>query len=140
MRYVFISVIVIANVMYHLSQKSIPQTINPIVSIIVSYFVAIIISLIILVFYPSKQVLGDSLKNVNWASIIVGCSIVGVELGFFLAYRSGWNISRGAVISNVAVSIILIPIGICFFNEQLSAANVTGIALCILGMILIVWK
>jgi len=39
----------------------------------------------------------------NWTSFALAFAIAGVEIGFLLAYRAGWNISLGAIASNVAI-------------------------------------
>ncbi len=135
--YVAISLTIISNVFYHIFQKSIPDNINPIISLIITYITAIILSLAILPFYPDKLDCVNSIKNLNWASIALGVAIVGLEMGFLLAYRVGWNISIAAVFSNVAVAIVLIPMGLLFFKEHLSIGNVIGICFCIIGLILI---
>ena len=61
----------------------------------------------------------------------------GIELGFLLAYRAGWKISVAAVATNVAVTAVLIPIGIVIFKDQLSLRKVVGLILCILGLVLV---
>jgi uncharacterized membrane protein len=57
-----------------------------------------------------------------------------------LAYRAGWNISIGSLVVSVAVAILLIPTGLLFYREHLSAANVTGIVLCLAGLVLVMLK
>jgi drug/metabolite transporter (DMT)-like permease len=128
---------VLSNLLYHLSQKAIPRSVNPMVSILATYATAIVLSSIVLLFYPSPMGIAESLKKLNWSSVGVGVAIVGVEIGFLLAYRAGWNISLGAVASNVAVTILLVPVGIAAFHESLSARNSVGIALCVVGLLLI---
>jgi drug/metabolite transporter (DMT)-like permease len=55
-----------------------------------------------------------------------------------LAYRSGWRISLTAVATNVAATIILIPVGLLVFKENLSLRNVVGVLFCLLGLALVV--
>jgi uncharacterized membrane protein len=59
-------------------------------------------------------------------------------LGFLLAYRSGWRISVAAVATNVAVTLLLVPIGIMVFKDHLSLRNVLGLIFCVLGLVLVV--
>jgi hypothetical protein len=54
-----------------------------------------------------------------------------------MAYRAGWKISLGALVANIALSLILIPIGIMFFEEGFGFNKVLGSAFCIIGLILI---
>jgi multidrug transporter EmrE-like cation transporter len=44
----------------------------------------------------------------------------------------------GAAVSNVAVALLLLPLGVVLFREQLTAANVVGIVFCLTGLVLIV--
>ncbi len=127
---------VFANVLYHLFQKSIASQVNPFVSLIATYFTAIIFSVSCLPFYLKGQNILASFKELNWASYALGIALVGLELGFLLAYRSGWDLNRAALFSNVAVTLVLIPIGAAFFRENLSIVNTIGIGLSVLGLIL----
>jgi len=54
-----------------------------------------------------------------------------------VAYRVGWKISLAPILSSVAVSLLLIPVGLLAFHEKLSVANLVGIAFCIAGLILV---
>ena len=78
-----------------------------------------------------------SFRNVNWASYAVGVSIVGVELAVLLAYRVGWKISLASVVGSVTTALLLVAVGLLFFNEHLSPKNVAGIAFCLVGLALI---
>ena len=62
--------------------------------------------------------------------------ILGIEIGFLLAYRAGWQISILAVVVNVAATLLLIPVGLIFFGEKLAPINIVGIFLAIIGLIL----
>jgi drug/metabolite transporter (DMT)-like permease len=138
--YLAILLVVISNVFYQVSQKLTPHDVNPILSIITAYFTAIIFSIILLPFYPLKDGLVNSLKKMNWASFTLGITIVGIELGFLLAYRAGWNISLAQLFSTALITLMLIPIGVLFFHEKLTLINMLGILLCFGGFILISYK
>ncbi len=132
-----IAIAVCGNLLYHVSQKSIPSSAPPLLSLLVTYTVAFAGTLMLLPFAKESGSLADGLSRLNWASAGVGIAIVGVELGFLLAYRAGWNVSAGSVAVNVAVGLLLIPVGVLLFREKLSAVNVAGIALCIMGLLLV---
>jgi multidrug transporter EmrE-like cation transporter len=70
----------------------------------------------------------------------LGFAVVGLEIGFLLAYRAGWNISLAGLYANVIVALILIPIGIVFFKDQISVTKAVGIVLSIAGIIFISLK
>lgn len=123
---------------YHLAQKSIPKEMNPFYGIIIAYLVGIVVCTVGLFAYPGKKSFADSVRDSNWAVVLVGAAAATIEIGFMLAYRAGWRISVAAVATNVAVTALLIPIGIVIFKDQLSLRNVLGLVFCILGLILVV--
>jgi drug/metabolite transporter (DMT)-like permease len=128
-----------ATTLYHVAQKSVSPQVNPMLSVTVNYVTALIVSLLILPFYPGNSLRG-SWKNLNWASVTVGVAIVGIELGFVVAYRAGWRISVASLIANVSTALLLVGIGLLFFREHLSGRNAAGIILCIAGLGLVVYR
>lgn len=140
MFYAAIALTVVSNVLYHLFLKVTPSQVNPMLSLMVVYLVAALVSLGLLPFFPLQETFLTELRRVNWASIGVGAAIVGLELGFLLAYRLGWNISLAGLVSNVAVGAVLLPVGLLLFRERLTAVQVVGIVVCAAGLILVNWR
>ena len=123
---------------YHLGQKSIPKGINPFYAMIIAYVAGIILLAVCAVTFPGNKSLVSSLKESNWAVLLVGAGAACIEVGFLLAYRFGWRISVAAVATNVAVTLMLVPIGIVIFKDHLSLRNVLGLIFCVLGLVLVV--
>ena len=132
-----LAVIVVSNVIYHVGQKSIPGGTHPILSVLVTYAVAIVATLLLLPFFPLKGSLGQGLRQLRWPTYLVGLSIVGIEVGFLLAYRAGWRIGVASTTVAAALVVVLIPLGIAFYGERLSGANVAGLLLCVAGLVLV---
>ena len=128
------------NLLYHLSQKSMPKAVNPLFVITIAYVVGIIACLLYSLAYPNDKSFMDTLRESNWAVYAMGVGAVVIEVGFLLAYRAGWNISTAAVACSTAVTLVLIPIGVLVFKEHLSVRNVVGLLLCMLGLILVAKK
>lgn len=137
MVYGAIALTVLSNVLYHIFQKVIPGTVNPLLSLAVTYLVAAIATLLLLPLFPMQGTLGAEVRKLNWASVGLGAVIVGLELGFLLAYRSGWNISLASLVANTTVALLLIPVGLLLFKEELSAVNILGIVLALAGLVLV---
>ena len=136
--YVFsIVLIVVSNVLYNVSQKSTPHNVNPFSALLVTYVTAAIITVIAALFYKSDKGFIQSFSELNWTSIALGVAIVGLEFGFLLAYRAGWNISVGSLVANIILALILIPIGVIFYKEGFELYKMVGVALCIVGLIII---
>lgn len=131
---------VASNIGYHIFLKLTPANANPMLSLAVAYATAMTASIAIYPFYSGESGLRQALGELNWTSIALGISIVGLEVGFLLAYRLGWQISLAGLISNSAVALLLIPIGLLFFKDTVSPINVIGIVFCFIGLLLVNWK
>ena len=128
---------VVANVGYHFCQKAISSNANPLISLFFTYLSGMLITLVCIpLFYPGLQI-GSAVRQLNWATFALGFAIVGLELGFLLAYRAGWNLSLGALYSNVMVTVVLLPIGVLVFKETLTGRHWVGLALALSGLILL---
>ncbi len=136
--YVFsIAMIVTSNVVYHIAQKSTPEKANPFAALLVTYLTASIVTAIALLVSRTDEGFFQSFEKLNWISLILGVSIVGLEFGFLMAYRSGWNISLGSLVANSAVAVALIPVGIILYQEGFELNKIIGAALCIAGLVII---
>jgi drug/metabolite transporter (DMT)-like permease len=132
-----IALLVSANVAYHVCQKMIPSQANPVVSVIITFMVATVASLALLpVFLPDVSVVAE-LRKLNWASAILGLTIIGIEIGFLLLYRSGMQISLASIFVNAMVALSLVPVGILMFKDRLLATDMVGIGLLLAGIYLI---
>jgi drug/metabolite transporter (DMT)-like permease len=140
MYYITIIVAIFSSAAYHIVQKATPVQVNPILTLIGTYIIAIAICIGLFPFFPLKMDFPSEIKQLNWTSIGLAISIVGLEVGYILAYRAGWNVSFGAVVANVAVALLLIPVGLIFFKEKIAPVNYVGIIICILGLIMVNWK
>jgi hypothetical protein len=112
-----IILMIVGTTTYHIAQKSVPTQVNPVFSLVINYFTALLGTLLLIPLYPSRTAGPWSMKGINWASAAVGVSIVGVELAVLLAYRIGWRVSLLSVIGNSASALLLVGIGLLFFRS-----------------------
>ena len=129
---------VVGMLFYHLSQKFIPKEINPFFATIIAYAMGIVVCVVCGLTFPGNKSFVSSIKQSNWAVFVLGAAAASIEVGFLLAYRAGWRISVAAVATNVAVTAMLIPIGIIVFKDHLSVRNILGLVFCVLGLVLVV--
>ena len=127
--YFSITLAICSSALYHFVAKSTPANVNFTVSLLITYGVAFIVTLFTFVFFPVQDGMTVELKKLNWASIGLAIAIVGIEFGFLLVYRSGWNLGIAAVLTNVIASLILVPVAILIFKDKISWVNVTGIVI-----------
>jgi multidrug transporter EmrE-like cation transporter len=138
--YFSITLAIASSALYHFSAKSTPANVNFPVSLVVTYFVALGITFLTAFFFPTTIGIMAELKQLNWASFLLAIAIVGIEFGFLLVYRSGWNLGIAAVLVNVVASLILVPVAIFVFKDKISLVNVIGILVCLVGLVMLNWK
>jgi predicted permease len=130
-----IALTIAGNIAYHLLNKSVAPAAHPFASLVATYGVAFVASLAVLAI-SAPQGIGSGLRGVNWASFALGLIVVSLELGFLLAYRAGWKVSVAAVYSNVAVGLLLLPLGVWLYRESLTISNGFGIVLAVVALVL----
>jgi uncharacterized membrane protein len=135
--YLPIALTALATTVYHIAQKSIVPGVHPMVSLVVSYATALTVCLVAVPFAPGGAAFARALKDLNWATYVVGLSIVAVELAVLLAYRAGWRISLASVVANVSTAVLLVLIGVLGYREHLAARHVVGLLLCLVGLMLV---
>ena len=138
--YFSVALAIASSTVYHFTAKSIPSNVNFTVSLLVTYTVAVVVTLLGFFFLPAKHGIIAEIKQLNWASLGLAIAIVGIEFGFLLTYRAGWHLGIAAVLVNVVASLILVPVAIFFFKDKISWINISGILVCLVGLVMLNWK
>ena len=131
-----IVLIIGSNLVYNISAKATPAQANAAASLVVTYAVATVCAVVLMRVSTGSFSL-ENFKGVNWTAVLLAASIVGLEIGYILAYRAGWNISVCSLIANIALAVLLVLVGILFYREQVSPAQLGGMALCLGGLVLL---
>ena len=133
-----IGLMVSCNVVYSLAQKFLPKDVNPFMALVVVYMIAGLFSLLLAFAFKVVSVseISSTVGKLNWAVVLLGLAIVGIELGYLLAFRAGWKISAASLVTNVAASLLLVPVGLMLLKEQVKLPNLIGLALCVIGLVL----
>jgi multidrug transporter EmrE-like cation transporter len=63
--------------------------------------------------------------------------VVGLDVGFLMLYRSGFDVSLGQSVTQSGAALILLFAGVALFREKISLGNLAGVALCVVGLWLI---
>lgn len=121
--------------LYQVAQRLLPRALNPWHALVVVYAVALALCVAATLLERGRP-FGESLRSLNWAVPVVALAAVGIELGWILAFRSGWTLSTTGLLSQVGVTMLVVPVGLLFFRERLSGLNIAGVALCLLGLAL----
>ena len=139
LQYYFPVIFVIAfNTIYHICAKNIPGNANPLALLVATYMIAAATSFVLFVATTgNNQSFVEQIKAITWAPVFLGFAIVGLEFGFILIYRVGWNLSLASLVCNAGVAMVLIVIGLLIYKEQINSYQVAGIILCLAGLALI---
>lgn len=138
--YFSITLAILSSALYHFVAKSTPSNVNFTVSLLVTYAFAFVVTLLGFFFFPATEGITAELKKLNWASIVLAIAVVGIEFGFLLTYRAGWNLGIAAVLVVVIASLILVPVAIFVFKDKLNWVNIAGILVCLAGLVMLNWK
>lgn len=52
-------------------------------------------------------------------------------------YKAGWEVSLGNIVQAIFVAIALLLVGVLIYHEALTATKVAGIAVCLVGIVLL---
>lgn len=132
-----IVLVITANTIYHVCAKSMPTGIQPFASLVVTYLIAALSSLILFYMTSENKNLFSELHKLNWLSYIFGFAIVGLELGYLYVYKVGWKISTGSLVANISLACVLLVIGVLLYKESISARQIFGVLLCLTGIFLV---
>jgi multidrug transporter EmrE-like cation transporter len=135
--YSSMAIIIISMIVYQVFQKNIAANIHPVVSVIISYAIALVFSVLLLFVFPLKEDFITEVQKANLASYLVGVAIIGIEIGFLLVYRHGWKIGTAVPFSSSITMVMLTFIGFFFFREHLTPVKIAGILLCMAGIFLL---
>jgi multidrug transporter EmrE-like cation transporter len=129
--------VVIATVIYHVSQKTIDTMVHPAVSLVATYTVSLVISLALLFLWPPDGSIAAEFGRVNRWSLLLGVAIVGIEIGFLLIYRSSWPIGTASLVANGLVAAVLFALGVMVYGEALGTKQFIGLIFALIGLVLI---
>lgn len=131
------TIVVLSIVLYQLCMKSVPEGVNPVSALVTFYVSALLCTLLTARLFPGGE-LALSFSDFSWQAALVGVAIVGIELGYLLMYRSGWNIAVAPLMGMGIAAVILAVLGALFFRQPATFRYFCGLAMCLYGFYLIV--
>ena len=135
-----IGLVVISNIMYQICAKEVPAGMNAFASLTVTYVVAAISSVIFFFLLGGNSegagLVGEYSK-INWAPFVLGVAIVGLEVGWIFAYKAGWEVSTGFIVQSAVLAIFLLALGYFMYHEVLTWNKLVGVAVCLIGLVII---
>jgi drug/metabolite transporter (DMT)-like permease len=131
---------VAGTVLYHLAARQPPPGSNPAAILLGAYLVAGLISGAAMLTGLQPGGGAGSVGLFSWNSAGLGVAVVLIEFGFLWMYRSGWQVSNGALVVNIVATLLLALAGLLVFREQLSPLNWLGMAICVIGLALLTYR
>src|SRR5512137_1136455 len=95
----WLSVAIACTVGYHLVLKLTPAGVNPLLSLMVTYTLVTVLFGALLVVSPGGFEWRQEARQINWTAIALAVAIVGLDLAFLFLYRSGFEVSLGALVT-----------------------------------------
>lgn len=135
-----IALVVLSNTLYQVCAKSVPDGMNPLTSLTVTYLVGAVVSCTMYYILNRNANLVRELRMLNWAPFVLGVAIVGLEVGFIYAFRAGWQISVAQIVTSAILAVILIFVGYLLYHEAITWNKIVGIVICLAGLILINYR
>ncbi|MCB0416959.1 MAG: hypothetical protein KDD39_04870 [Bdellovibrionales bacterium] len=141
--YLPIAVIAGAAALYHASSKNLGGALgaNPWAVLALTYLLSALVSFVLFWFWPA----GEGVKGAEWRSVLpgamlLGLACVGIEGGYLLAYRFGWDITQLFSITSVVNTMAIFAVGLVLFKEHLTPSALVGLSFVITGIGLVHWR
>ena len=134
------ALVVLANVAYQICAKSVPADIDPLASVTVTYLIGAAASAVLYFVLGPDRDLFREYGKLNWAPIVLGIVIVGLEVGMTCMYKAGWPVSTAFIVQSAFLAVVLLPAGRFLFHETITWNKLIGVIICLIGLIFINYK
>ena len=132
-----IGLVIISNVIYQICAKSVPGDIHPLASLTITYIVGAATSAVLYFILNRDGNLLREYTKLNWAPVVLGVIIVGLEVGWIYAYKAGWQVSTGFIVQSAVLAVLLLAVGALLYKETVTWNKIVGIGICIVGLVFI---
>lgn len=132
-----IGLLVLSNVFYHITAKSLPADVDAFFSMAITYVVGAVVSIVLYLTIGNGENLQAQISGLNWTPFVLGLAVVGLEVGAIFMYKAGWEVSVGNIVQAIFVAIALLFVGVLVYKEALTGTKIAGIAACLVGIFLL---
>ena len=129
-----VALIVASNVLYQVCAKGVPEGMDPFAALSVTYGVGAAVSLVVYFLMNRDGTLLREYGQINWAPVVLGLVIVGLEVGYIFAYKAGWPVSTVATVQSAFLAIALLALGALVYHEPVTRDKVLGVVICLVGL------
>ena len=129
-----IALVVISNIVYQICAKSVPEDMDAMASMTVTYLVGAACSAVMFFVINRGGSLAREYAKMNWAPVLLGISVVGLETGFIYAYKNGWPVSTASIVQSAFLTVALLVVGALLYHESVTVSKIIGAGLCLAGL------
>jgi len=129
-----IALVVMSNILYQICAKSVPRELDALASLTVTYLVGAVCSAVMFFILNPGADLFREYSKLNAAPVLLGVSVVGLEVGFICAYKAGWPVSTASLVQSAFLSVALIFVGALLYREAITPSKVLGMVICLVGL------
>ena len=132
-----LALVIISNTVYQICAKSVPQKIDPFASLTITYLIGAVVSAVLYFVLNRDANIVQEYRKLNWAPVVLGLVIVGLEAGWIYAYKAGWPVSTAQTVQCAVLGIVLIFVGAFLYKERLTWNKLLGVGICLVGLVFI---
>jgi drug/metabolite transporter (DMT)-like permease len=134
-----ISAVVLSQVLYHVALKATPSGNKPFLLLAVVYAIATLSCAGLSVVGAKPIALSDFKPLFSWPTLLLAAAVVGIEIGYLMAYRQGWSVGTAFSVASTSTVVLLAVLGLFLFGESLNRWQVAGLGLALTGTWLVVF-
>jgi drug/metabolite transporter (DMT)-like permease len=126
--------VVVSSVAYQFAQRAVSSSANAFSVFVLVYLLGMVLCLILASLWGRPMGVADLQLLKTWPTWVLGTSVVGIEVGYLLAYRAGWPVGTAVGVTYTLTIGLLAVAGVIFLAEEISLRRVAGLAFSLAGL------
>lgn len=119
---------VLSSAGYHFMLKQTSTKGSPMLILFWSYLLAAVVCLTCLMLKSEEIKFVSVFKDRGWIPMILALTIVGIEFGYIMSYKSGGNVGQVSMITQMVSLVVMFTIGYIVMKEPITFKKGFGIA------------
>jgi len=129
-----IILVVASCVSYQLAQRAMSAAANPFAVVALVYALGIVACFALAPALVRPIGFADVHLLRDWPPWLLAASVVGIEVGYLLVYRTGWSLGTTVGVTYTLTIVLVAVIGATFFAEALSLRRIAGLFFALAGL------
>jgi len=129
-----LALLVLSNTAYQICAKGVPSGMHPLAALTITYVIGALTSGVLYHVLTKNGNLLREYGQLNWAPLVMGVVVVGLEVSCIYAYQAGWQVNSLPVVQSAFLAITLLAVGALLYQEPLTANKLIGVVICLVGL------